>query len=99
MIKLKETISSMFLFSGMLFIFVMMGYGVLSGGNYLVKGYFLDTQFNHWIGMNYYNDITGLIGLDNLIKDFIIFAPFWQGSMIIGGILFFIGYVINADNF
>ena len=99
MIKLKETISSIFMFSGMLFFFATIGYGVLSGGNYLVKGFFLNTQFNHWIGFKYYNDITGLIGLDNLIKDYIIFAPFWQGSMLIGVILFFIGYVIDENNY
>ena len=79
---------------GTLFLMGTWLYGIISGGNYLIEGVFLGLQFNEIIGFNYYNDITGLIGFDNLIKKHIIFAPFYQGCAITGVIMMGIGVAI-----
>ena len=99
MTALLITIAGMFMWTANLFFMAGFGYLALTGTYYLIKGYFLDLEFKYifielGLDVGYWTEITGLIGLDNLIKDHIIFAPFYQGCFITGFILWIITFII-----
>ncbi len=66
---------------------------------WLINGHWFGYKFYHflsWIGFSFDNDyITGLVGLDNLIVDQIIFRSFAYGTMTISGVLCIIGLIFT----
>ena len=102
---IKATIAVMFIWTGKVFFMAGAGYSIISGCYYLIKGRFLKMDFYQFInelGVTYISSlekvsVTGLVGLDRLINNFIVFAPFWQASFICGTICFIIGYSLIAN--
>ena len=78
-------------------------YSICSGINYLIKGKYLNWETNDiltYVNWNipsynsYYFDITGLVGFDRLLKNYIIYNDLFSVLAGIGIIFLIIGFVI-----